>query len=80
MEDHMIRDTGSSRIRMLLFSGGFSLATTFDVLLDSYRDLADSERMKGNYFEQLVGRYSGEGRSSGPAVPERLVVEGLAGP
>ena len=42
---------------MLLFSGGFSLATTFDVLLDSYRDLADSERMKGNYFEQLVGRY-----------------------
>jgi predicted helicase len=33
------------------------LATTFDVLLDSYRDLADSERMKGNYFEQLVGRY-----------------------
>lgn len=53
----MIRDAGSSRIRMLLFSGGFSLATTFDVLLDSYRDLADSERMKGNYFEQLVGRY-----------------------
>lgn len=33
------------------------MATTFDVLLDSYRDLADSERMKGNYFEQLVGRY-----------------------
>jgi predicted helicase len=33
------------------------VATTFDVLLDSYRDLADSERMKGNYFEQLVGRY-----------------------
>jgi predicted helicase len=53
----MIRDTGLSRIHMLLFSGGFSLATTFDVLLDSYRDLADSERMKGNYFEQLVGRY-----------------------
>jgi predicted helicase len=33
------------------------VATTFDVLLDSYRELADSERMKGNYFEQLVGRY-----------------------
>lgn len=33
------------------------MATTFDLLLDSYRDLADSERMKGNYFEQLVGRY-----------------------
>lgn len=33
------------------------MATTFDVLLDSYRELADSERMKGNYFEQLVGRY-----------------------
>lgn len=33
------------------------MTTTFDVLLDSYRDLADSERMKGNYFEQLVGRY-----------------------
>ncbi|MHA7156293.1 DEAD/DEAH box helicase [Arthrobacter sp. TMN-50] len=33
------------------------MTTTFDVLLDSYRELADSERMKGNYFEQLVGRY-----------------------
>jgi predicted helicase len=39
-----------------LFSGGLSVAT-FDLLLDSYRELADSERMKGNYFEQLVGRY-----------------------
>lgn len=31
--------------------------TTFDSLLDSYRQLADSERMKGNYFEQLVEQY-----------------------
>jgi predicted helicase len=29
----------------------------FDVLLESYRDLADSERMKGSYFEQLVAKY-----------------------
>lgn len=29
----------------------------FDVLLDSYRDLADSERMKGNYFEQLAANF-----------------------
>lgn len=27
------------------------------MLLESYRDLADSERMKGSYFEQLVARY-----------------------
>lgn len=27
---------------------------TFDALLDSYRALSDSERMKGNYFEQLL--------------------------
>lgn len=42
-----------------LFSslGVLSLSTTFDVLLDSYRDLADSERMKGSYFEQLVAKY-----------------------
>lgn len=33
------------------------MSTTFDVLLESYRDLADSERMKGNYFEQLVAKY-----------------------
>ncbi|MCQ1947589.1 type ISP restriction/modification enzyme [Arthrobacter sp. zg-Y1116] len=33
------------------------MATTFDVLLDSYRELADSERMKGSYFEQLVSQY-----------------------
>ncbi|MGP5073867.1 DEAD/DEAH box helicase [Arthrobacter rhombi] len=33
------------------------MSTTFDVLLDTYRDLADSERMKGNYFEHLVARY-----------------------
>ncbi len=38
-------------------SGGLSLSTTFDTLLGSYRDLADSERMKGSYFEQLVARY-----------------------
>lgn len=53
----MIRSVGSCRLHLLLFSGVTLLATTFDVLLDSYRDLADSERMKGNYFEQLVGRY-----------------------
>lgn len=29
----------------------------FDVLLDSYRDLADSERMKGNYFELLAANF-----------------------
>ncbi|OIH83205.1 damage-inducible protein [Arthrobacter sp. UCD-GKA] len=33
------------------------MSTTFDTLLGSYRDLADSERMKGSYFEQLVARY-----------------------
>lgn len=33
------------------------MPTTFDTLLESYRDLADSERMKGNYFEQLVAKY-----------------------
>lgn len=33
------------------------MATTFDALLSSYRDLADSERMKGNYFEQLIEQY-----------------------
>ncbi|WP_157375031.1 hypothetical protein [Arthrobacter alpinus] len=33
------------------------MSTTFDVLLDSYRGLADSERMKGSYFEQLVEQY-----------------------
>lgn len=53
----MIRGAGSCRLHLLLFSGVTFLATTFDVLLDSYRELADSERMKGNYFEQLVGRY-----------------------
>jgi predicted helicase len=53
----MIRGVGFSRFHLFLFSGGPFVATTFDVLLDSYRDLADSERMKGNYFEQLVGRY-----------------------
>lgn len=53
----MIRGAGSCRLHLLLFSGVTLLATTFDVLLDSYRELADSERMKGNYFEQLVGRY-----------------------
>lgn len=36
---------------------GASLATTFDQLLNSYRDLADTERMKGNYFEQLIEQY-----------------------
>src|SRR5687768_14021050 len=36
---------------------GASLVTTFDSLLDSYRALADSERMKGSYFEQLIEQY-----------------------
>lgn len=36
---------------------GLSVATTFDALLGSYRDLADSERMKGNYFERLIEQY-----------------------
>ncbi|MDJ0357246.1 DEAD/DEAH box helicase family protein [Paenarthrobacter sp. PH39-S1] len=35
------------------------MATTFDSLLGSYRDLADSERMKGSYFELLVEQYLG---------------------
>ena len=49
---------GSSFVASLVFFyGGLSLSTTFDVLLESYRDLADSERMKGSYFEQLVARY-----------------------
>ncbi|MET3351380.1 UNVERIFIED_ORG: putative helicase [Arthrobacter sp. UYEF1] len=33
------------------------MTTTFDALLSSYRDLADSERMKGSYLEQLVEQY-----------------------
>ena len=33
------------------------MTTTFDQLLDSYRDLSDSERMKGSYLEQLVEQY-----------------------
>ena len=36
---------------------GAFVSTTFDQLLDSYRDLADSERMKGSYFEQLIEQY-----------------------
>lgn len=36
---------------------GAHVSTTFDQLLDSYRDLADSERMKGSYFEQLIEQY-----------------------
>lgn len=31
--------------------------TTFDDLLASYRNLSDSERMKGSYLEQLVKQY-----------------------
>lgn len=31
--------------------------TSFDNLLDQYRSLSDSERMKGNYFEQLVKQF-----------------------
>lgn len=31
--------------------------TAFDELLDSYRSLSDSERMKGNYFEQIVKQF-----------------------
>lgn len=33
------------------------MTTTFDSLLDSYRDISDSERVKGSYFEQLVEQY-----------------------
>lgn len=33
------------------------MTTTFDVLSNSYRELANSERMKGNCFEQLADRY-----------------------
>ena len=29
----------------------------FDALLDSYRALSDSERLKGNYLEQLTRQY-----------------------
>ena len=29
----------------------------FDDLLDSFRQLSDSERLKGNYFEQLIRAY-----------------------
>ena len=31
--------------------------TSFDNLLDQYRSLSDSERMKGSYFEQLVKQF-----------------------
>lgn len=40
------------------------MTTTFDVLLDSYRDIAESERMKGNYFEATRGPVSGDGMAS----------------
>lgn len=53
----MIETSVLGRLLTVSFLRGLSVATTFDLLLDSYRDLADSERMKGNYFEQLVGRY-----------------------
>jgi len=33
------------------------VTTTFDELLGTYRDLSDSERMKGSYLEQLVEQY-----------------------
>lgn len=33
------------------------MTTTFDELLGTYRDLSDSERMKGSYLEQLVAQY-----------------------
>ncbi|WP_237759938.1 DEAD/DEAH box helicase [Arthrobacter alpinus] len=33
------------------------MTTTFDELLGTYRDLSDSERMKGSYLEQLVEQY-----------------------
>ena len=32
-------------------------AKAFDYLLDQYRELSDSERLKGNLFEQLVRQY-----------------------
>lgn len=31
--------------------------TAFDELLDQYRAMSDSERMKGNYFEQMVKQF-----------------------
>ena len=34
-----------------------TVTTTFDELLGTYRDLSDSERMKGSYLEQLVEQY-----------------------
>ena len=36
---------------------GETVTTSFDELLDTYRDLSDSERMKGSYLEQLVGQF-----------------------
>lgn len=36
---------------------GEIVTTTFDQLLDSYRDLSDFERMKGSHLEQLVEQY-----------------------
>ena len=54
---HMMKEAGGSRTDLFLFAGGPFMATTFDLLLDSYRELADSERMKGSYFEQLVSQY-----------------------
>lgn len=32
-------------------------ARAFDALLDQYREMADSTRMRGNYFEQLIAQY-----------------------
>lgn len=36
---------------------GETVTTTFDELLGTYRELSDSERMKGSYLEQLVGQF-----------------------
>ncbi|KWZ74284.1 helicase protein [Winkia neuii] len=46
----------------LFYLGGCAVKTVadlaaFDALLDSYRALSDSERLKGNYLEQLTRQY-----------------------
>lgn len=43
------------------------MTTTFDDLLHTYRDLSDSERMKGSYLEQLVEQYL---RNDGVQAPQ----------
>ncbi|WP_354174537.1 type ISP restriction/modification enzyme [Arthrobacter sp. UYEF36] len=55
------------QLDLISSSWGLSVAKTFDALLGSYRGLADSERMKGNYFEQLVLQYM---RQDGVQAPQ----------